>query len=258
MTPVGVFTTVVNRPDFLEYQARLFRKYLRDEYVFHVVDDSVEPAITRQYAEICRRHGLEYHRKPRRFRLRRPSAADACAEAVQWTYDALIRSRYADSVALLLDSDMFLVEDFDPRAYVADHTLAGLKQRRGPVVYLANCLLLLNMPEIERLGGDLDFSPGKIEGQDVDVGGHLYYFIHRPDVRVRETDPDMRPAYPTHFKGIWLQDPALTEGYNIEAHCGGRFLHYRAASNWFRECRSTADPLAGKTRIVERMLADRL
>lgn len=258
MTPVGVFTTVVNRPDFLAYQARLFRKYLRNEYVFHVVDDSVEPAITRRYADICREHGLEYHRKPSRFRLRKPSAAAACAEAVQWTYDSLIRPRCAGGVALLLDSDMFLVDDFDPRAYVAGHALAGLKQRRGPVVYLANCLLVLNMPEIERLGGDLDFSEGKIEGQDVDVGGFLYYFIHRPGVRVRETDPDMHPAYPTHFRGIWLQDPALTGGYNIEAHCGGRFLHYRAATNWFKECRSAEDPLQGKKRVFEQMLQDTL
>ena len=39
---IHIFTSVVNRPDFVILQETLFKKFLKDEYKFHVVDDSVD------------------------------------------------------------------------------------------------------------------------------------------------------------------------------------------------------------------------
>jgi hypothetical protein len=86
--PFQIFTTVVNRPPFVEYQARLFRKHLSGEHVFHVVDDSVEPGLTGQFVDVCAAHGVRYHRKPRRFS--RPAPSDATAAALPWTYETRI------------------------------------------------------------------------------------------------------------------------------------------------------------------------
>lgn len=256
MTPIGICTTVVNRPRFLELQARLFRKYLRNAYEFHVVDDSAGGGLARRFEKICRAEGLHYHRKPTRFDG--PDASMAAAQAIQWAYDQVLRPAYADRVAMLLDSDMFLVEEFDAAAYIAGHTLAGLLQRRAHVVYLWVGLMIFNMPEMLRHGGDIDFAPGLVDGNPVDTGGQSYHFIHREGVRLRETDPDMRPAYPAHYMGVHLRDPAVTQGYDVELHCGGRFLHFRAGTNWFRDWRSSSDPLKKKTRMVERLLLGRL
>jgi hypothetical protein len=253
---VQIFTTVVNRPQFVDFQARLFRKYFRNEYQFHVVDDSVEPHITRRFEEVCRATGATYHRKPARFT--RNNAAAACAAALQWTFDEIIKKRYSDQIVMLLDSDMFLIENFDAVEYIRGYTIAGLWQKRNHITYIHNVLLIFNMPEIMRFGGDLDFSSGMLEGCEVDVGGYLYYFLHRDGVKVRATDPNMEPVYPARFKGIDLHDFGLTKGYNMELHCDGRFLHYRSATNWFADWRSSADPLEAKTRIFEHMLMDRM
>ncbi|MEW6688190.1 MAG: glycosyltransferase family A protein [Pseudomonadota bacterium] len=253
---VQIFTSVVNRPRFLEYQARLFRKYLRNDYRFHVVDDSVQDAVTGEYERVCREHGLLYHRKPKRIRRQDPSAATSAA--IQWAYDTLIRPRHASEIVLFLDSDMFLIDAFDVEAYIDGYAIAGLLQRRGHVVYLWNGLMLFNMPQIMRHGGDLDFSCGRIEGFAVDTGGGLYHFIHRDGVKLRETDPGMQPQYPRELDGIALRDAAATQGYDMELHCGGRFLHYRAASNWFGDWRSTREPLEAKLALLERVIATRL
>jgi len=260
---VQIFTTVVNRPVFQHYQARLFRKYLSGDYRFHVVDDSVEPGMNREFENVCREQGLEYHRRPMRFFRRyfsRLDASAATAAAIQWTWDRLIKPNYPNCVVLLLDSDMLLIEPFDPVQYIEGYTLAGLMQKKGHVTYPWNGLMLFNMPEILRLGGDLDFSADPVEGCAVDTAGHLYYFVHRPGVRLRETDPGMAPQYPARYKDIDLHDPELTNGYLIELHCEGRFLHYRSASNWFidGEWRRSSDPLAQKTRVFLQMIEDRL
>ena len=79
MKPIGICTTVVNRPRFLELQARLFRKYLRNAYEFHVVDDSAGAGLARRFEKICRAEGLHYHRKPTRFDG--PDASMAAAQS---------------------------------------------------------------------------------------------------------------------------------------------------------------------------------
>jgi len=253
---VQVYTSVVNRPEFLGYQARLFSKYLARPYSFHVVDDSIERAMTMRFRDICDAHGLQYHRKPERYRLRNPSGATAAA--IQWTFDSLIRPCHGADCVLFLDSDMFLLEPFDIAEYIVGYTLGGLPHKRGHIVYMWNGLMFFNMPELMKLGGDLDFSDGKIDGIDVDTGGYLYYFIHRAGVKLRETDPNFEPRYPTHYNGISLRDPTLTQGYDMELHCDGRFLHYRAASQWFGKWRQSKDQQTAKTRILEQIIDDHL
>ena len=44
---IRIFTSVVNRSDFLELQSMLFKQFLKNEYTFHVVDDSVDDRLTR-------------------------------------------------------------------------------------------------------------------------------------------------------------------------------------------------------------------
>ena len=47
-----IFTSVVNRPDFVETQAKLFKRFLKDDYQFNVVDDSMEPSITSEFEKV--------------------------------------------------------------------------------------------------------------------------------------------------------------------------------------------------------------
>ena len=61
---VQIFTTVVNRPDFVEIQDKLFKKFLKEEYQFHVVDDSMDENISQEFKTICEKYSIHYYRKP--------------------------------------------------------------------------------------------------------------------------------------------------------------------------------------------------
>lgn len=240
---IHVFTSVVNRPDFVLIQDRLFKKYLKNPYLFHVVDDSVDSAITEQFKSICENNSIAYYRKPERTVNLTP--AEACAHTIQWTYDTIIKTGHSDDIVFFCDSDLFLIDEFDVLEYTQDCIMAGLPQVRGNVEYMWNGIMFFNMPKIKNVDLNVDFSDGMVEGHLTDVGGHTYYYFKRNNVDFKKTDV----YYPTHFYDIELQNESVTKGYNFELHLNGKFLHYRAATNWHSSWKDSNDPLPQKAKI---------
>ena len=248
---IHIFTSVVNRPDFVTLQDKLFKKFLKNEYTFHIVDDSVEPQITEQFENICSLNGCEYYRKPLTNKPLNP--AQACAHTVQWTYDNIIRKNHTDDIVFFLDSDMFLIDEFDIEEYMEDAIIAGLPQVRGHVTYMWNGIMFFNMPKIE--DKDIDFSEGIVEGEMTDVGGYTYWYFLRTGIEMKRTDEEA-PVYPTHYNDIELQNDEVTKGYNVELHLDSKFLHYRAATNWHSNWKGSDDPLEKKTIIFNKIMEE--
>lgn len=243
---IHIFTSVVNRPDFILLQDKLFQKFLKNEYHFHVVDDSIEQTISEQFYNICSENGFSYYKKPERTVQMNP--AQACADTVQWTYNTLIKENHKNDIVFFCDSDLFLIDEFDIIEYMSDAIIAGLPQYRGSVTYMWNGIMFFNMPMMEDL--DINFSDGVIENEMTDVGGHTYYYFKKNNIQMKETDVQ----YPTHYYDIELQNEEVTRGYNFELHLDGKFLHYRAATNWHTNWRGSQDPLTYKTKIFNQIM----
>ena len=245
---IQIFTSVVNRPDFVEIQDKLFKKFLKNDYQFHIVDDSIGSDITEQFKNICEKRNLKYYKKPKNNVNMNP--AQACASAVQWTYNNLIKENYKNDLVCFFDSDMFLIDDFDVEEYLSDAIISGLPQSRGSINYMWNGIMFFNMPKIHQIDTEIDFSDGYVKGQLTDVGGHTYYYFEKNNVIMKDTDVQ----YPTHYNNIELQNDEVTKGYNFELHLDGKFLHYRAATNWHSNWRDSEDPLTKKTKIFNTII----
>ena len=241
---IHIFTSVVNRPDFVPLQHKLFSKFLKNEYKFHVVDDSVDPRITEEFQWTCESNNIKYYRKPPNKKPMNP--AQACADTIQWTYDNIIRKNHSEDIVFFLDSDMFLIDEFDIEEYMSDAIIGGLAQKRGHITYMWNGIMFFNMPKIE--DKNIDFSDGVVEGHMTDVGGMTYWYFLRTGIEMKESDVD----YPTHYNDIDLQKDAA--GYNMELHLDGKFLHYRAATNWYANWKGSDDPLTGKTKVFKQIM----
>lgn len=243
---INIFTSVVNRPDFILLQKKLFDKFLDNEYQFHVVDDSVDADISEQFKDICSENKFSYYKKPSRTVQMNP--AQACADTVQWTYDNIIKVNHFDDIVFFCDSDLFLIDEFNIEEYMEDAIISGLPQYRGSVTYMWNGIMFFNMPKMTDY--DINFSDGVVNGELTDVGGHTYYYFKKNNFWFKETDVQ----YPTHFYDIELQNEEVTRGYNFELHLDGKFLHYRAATNWYANWRGSEDPLVNKTKIFEKIV----
>lgn len=246
---IQIFTSVVNRPDFLRIQKQLFDKFLKNEYRFHVVDDSIDEYVSRQFRDISTQNNISYYKKPVSEENLNP--ASACARAIQWSYDNLILKNHKNDIVLFLDSDMFLIDEFDIQDYVKDSIICGCPQIRGHVRYIWNGLMFLNMPKIVEIDPNIDFDCGVVDGELTDVGGKTHYYFKKNNVKMTETDVQ----YPDFYNDIELQNEEVTKGYNFELHLEGKFLHYRAATNWHSNWRGEYDPLMKKTIIFEQIIS---
>ena len=104
------------------------------------------------------------------------------------------------------------------------------------------------MPKLLELDPDIRFNVDFIDGEHLDTGGETYHYFKRNNIEMKETDVQ----YPTHYNDIDLQKDA--GGYNMELHLDGKFLHYRAATNWHSNWRSSDDPLVGKTKVFKEII----
>ncbi len=246
---IHIFTSVVNRPDFVSLQDILFKKFLKNDYQFHVVDDSIDENISSQFKEICELRNIKYYKKPER--TVRLNPAQACADTVQWTYDNIIKENHKNDIVFFCDSDLFLIDEFDVENYMSDAIIAGLPQKRGKVSYMWNGIMFFNMLQMKDL--NIDFSDGIVDGEITDVGGYTYYYFKENNIEMKKTDEEC-PVYPTHFNEIDLQNEEVTRGYDFELHLDSKFLHYRAATNWHSNWRGSEDPLTLKTKIFNEMI----
>jgi hypothetical protein len=245
-----IFTSVVNRPEFLALQKKLFDLFLEHDYQFNVVDDSIDDLISNQFEKIAQDNNICYYKKPKIGLNLNP--AEACAEAIQWTYDNIILKEHGQDLVLFLDSDMFLVDDFNIIEYLEDKIICGCPQIRGHVKYIWNGLMFFNMPKIMSIDANINFNWGYVDGHLTDVGGNTWHYFVKNKIEFTETDVQ----YPIHFNDIELQNKEVTKGYNFELHLDGKFLHYRAATNWHSNWRGFEDPLKQKTETFNKIISN--
>tara|TARA_Y100000004_G_scaffold181084_1_gene226388 strand:- start:17 stop:778 length:762 start_codon:yes stop_codon:yes gene_type:complete len=246
---IHIFTSVVNRPDFVSIQNQLFKKFLKNDYKFHIVDDSVDSTIAKQFETICSLNQLEYYKTPKKLEHSNPSTK--VGNVIQWVFDEIIKKNYSSDIVFWLDSDMFLIDEFDIEDYVSDCVIAGLPQVRGHIKYMWNGIMFFNMPKLMALDPNIKFNIDNIDGYELDTGGETYHYFKKNNIDMKPTN-DGRPIYPTHYNEIDLQKDAA--GYNMELHLDNKFLHYRAATNWHSNWRGFEDPLIGKTQVFNQVI----
>lgn len=272
---VQIFTSVVNRPDFVEIQERLFKKFLKDDYQFNVVDDSLDDEISLEFKTICEKYNITYYRKEQDIKRKTDPAiagAEHATETIQWTFDEIIKKKHSDSIVLFCDSDMFLLEEFSIKEYMEDELIAGALSIRGHVRYVWNGIMFFNMPKLMEIDPNLDFSGGVVENQLTDIGGNLYYYFKKNNIDFKNineggTTPDDCPEYPEEYNGIKIKEEMLLSeemwskpqgGFNFELHLNGTFLHYRAGTNWHTQStwKTKNDPLKKKAEIFNKIISD--
>jgi len=243
---IRIFTSVVNRPNFVKIQSKLFKKFLKNEYQFHVIDDSIDNNISTLFKNICEEENIKYYRTPKNLDHSNPSTK--VGNVIQWSFDEIIKKEYFSDIVFWLDSDMFLIDNFDIEDYMVDCVISGLPQVREHIKYMWNGLMFFNMPKLLDLDPHIKFNIDFIDGHHLDTGGETYQYFKKNNLQMKETNVE----YPTHYDNIDLQKD--TAGYNMEIHLDGKFLHYRAATNWHYSWKSLEDPLQKKEQTFNQII----
>lgn len=216
-----IFTFVFNRPDILKQQIESFRINLKDDYEFNVVYDTRDNKFLEEFKSICDETGVNFYHH-----LSQPGGTPSFynSNAIQWTYDTIISQESDDSLILVLDHDIFLIESFSIKDFMEDCDFAGLPQPRGHITYVWQGLLFFRKSSV--IKEEFDFYPKQVEGQMLDSCGGTYALVRNSNLRYKKTDV----KYPDEFNGIELSE--VDEGYGFELHLDEKFLHFRNACGW--------------------------
>jgi len=239
-----IICCVFNRPDLLDYQIKSLKKFILGEKVISVVYDTRDDQYYEDFKKICKDHDVELHRHKSE-----PGGSPSFyhAQTASWAYDNLILTEVEDCIALFLDHDIFLIDDFNINEFMEGYDLAGLPQSRGHITYVWQGLLFLRKNSVQK--EKFDFYPKIVEGQMLDSCGGIHSLVSNPNIRYRKTDVQ----YPEDYNGINLLDEKNSNGFGFELHADGKFLHSRNASNWHNGLRVIDNQ---KTSVLNTILND--
>jgi len=230
-----VITTVYNRPDFLEIQAKLLKKNIIGDYQFIAVDDSTDESITKELVSVCLNYDIFYIRK--NFRGQNNTINEHHADSLNWIWQEVIKNIISDDVVLILDYDMFLIEPFDFVDWMEQSVISGVKQERplptdstwtpnleNKVEYPWVGILFFNFTEMKKYIDEPNFQGGVVDSHRTDTGGNLYHFMKNNNLCLKEINVE-------YIDKIFDIDTFFVP-FKFELYLNGKFFHYRAGSNW--------------------------
>lgn len=147
---IYIVSAVVNNPEFIEIQHNSLKKHMKIPYTFIVFNDAKDwkdfsnfndDTIKDKITDKCLELELSCINIPNQHHKNEDGPANRCADAMNFIRDYMIKNkgRY-----LLLDSDMFLINDFNDEYKNYDAALVYQK-RRKTYIYPWNGLFYFNM-----------------------------------------------------------------------------------------------------------------
>ncbi|MGE0009501.1 MAG: hypothetical protein AB7F19_03085 [Candidatus Babeliales bacterium] len=197
-----IFTFAYNRPDFIEIQYQTFSKFLSEEFELIVFNDATEQTAKKGIEQICTALNLICVTIPQKIHARpylnrpdksKPHAAIRNCNVVQYAMD-IIGFDHND-ILMLVDSDLFLIREFDIRNFIQNHHAAAfmrpcsdvpekyhncttLHPHVSGISYFWIGLVILNMNSLPHKYA-LNFNRGTVQTvfgpSFVDAGGYSYY-----------------------------------------------------------------------------------
>ena len=226
-----IFSSHCVRADFIDYQHRSLSKFFTDAHELIILNDAKDGDVRAAINLECQRLGLTCYETPDD--LIHSSGPVACASVLQWAWDELVIKKYSGAPIVFLDSDMFMIRELSIKEFLGDAVIAGVPQRRGRIAYFWNGVMFFDVPRMpnpERLM----LYCGIVRGQNVDVGGMIYYyFMENPQIGIRAI-PHTSHIHSDNSNLHVLPKAVLDrydENYRVEI-CASSFLHYGSGTNW--------------------------
>jgi hypothetical protein len=279
-----VVTAVVNNPEFILIQWFTLKKYMKCEYEYIVFNDAKafpdftndgDSTVKDNIRMVCEQLDITCIDIPNNHHKTLLCAAGRCANSMNYIlqYQKNNPDKY-----LLLDSDMFLIADFDMDRYKDYQATIVLQRSDIYGYYIWNGIYYFDMDKLDHQEL-LDWSVKQTGDVGVSMNNWVYKVtdglkgVPTPD-DIRWTDNKYRTDKIYFMKHYWscswgAEDelnlsPALLDFMkNDPRNQNGKFfceiyddifLHYRAGGNWMREGMSLHKQLTAKLKdaLIER------
>lgn len=169
MNSILLITIAFNEPYWIREQARLLKKYVRDEFTWVVVDNSSREESSQQIAEFCNAAGVPY--------CRTRSSGDPSTShghALNWAYESTVKKAEQRFFGFL-DHDVFPVAPVEFISSLLKCGIYGILQWRSERWYLWPGFSFFDMEIVQKVSnGTLNFLPCP----GLDTGGSNWPLIY--------------------------------------------------------------------------------
>jgi hypothetical protein len=266
-----VVTTVAAWPEALPVMKTQLEKHLKEPFEFICfVDTPSKPgpynlwdATLREKAlEIARETSDRFYPVPEKLHQERTTQFPAtlekkgnnantrAADTLQFAWNQVIKD--SASPVLILDNDMFPIQDFDTREMLSKNPIAGIysispgKVPADNIDWIWSGLLFLD-PTRMPVKEVWSFDCGRVNDVPVDVSGQTHYWLK--SAKKFGIEPlwlphlsslnwgreQINPAFSSDVLEFIIKDDRNIKGKFYTELYNGKFLHFRAGSNWKRE-----------------------
>lgn len=189
---IKIITFAHKRPDFIESQYKSIKKYVKCDYEYVVFNNAVDDEkLKKEIHEICEKINIkcidvELEEKLRETngeinftekKYTNPNLACSYPLVWLWTEKTFLNQ---ENYLCIIDSDMFFISDINLFDLIKDNDIVYIPQYRanGSVKYIHSHFVCLNLKKNPKLL-DLNWNPGKVYGNAVDVGGQNHFFLQK-------------------------------------------------------------------------------
>ncbi|MBY0476809.1 MAG: hypothetical protein K2Q24_04120 [Chitinophagaceae bacterium] len=228
---INIYTVSDKRPDFISLQYNGFKKFLKDkDYKFIVCNNGSTSELRNEIADICNKLGLTSVYVEGNYE----NGAIATQVPLIYCLKNYIRHDPKEDMTVIIDSDIFLFNNFSFTELLEGADIAGIYQQRdrqAKKIFLRNHYYLWNAFLVFK-NSSIDFEKFDISMiQNItDVGGNLHYYLERfkPKVKWVVHTPDIEDESEIFIDGLReIYHPQF--GMQIIA---SSFIHYYRGSNW--------------------------
>ena len=247
-TFIDLITVAFNNPKIVEYQIRLFKKFIKGSYTQIICDNSNNEEKAKAIREVCEKLDTTYINITSTEKA--SGFSDSHGRALNRIYKSIIKTRQTNFA--LLDHDILPIKEINIEDYLKNTNLAGYVVERAGIWYLWAGFGFFKYERIKNL--KLNFRRYKIfnifkaEGADTGSGNWypLYSKCGRNDVYEAKEElwniRENRPANENEQEGKVIQESMVQ--YFFER----TWLHTECASEWI-DCK-------GKNDLIYEMLED--
>jgi hypothetical protein len=248
-----IVTAVVNNPDFIEIQYHTLKKYVKGDYEFIVFNDAKtfhdstnygDLTIKSQIENMCDKLQIKCIAMPNDHHKHEVDPSVRCADSMNFIlqYQKSNPDRY-----LILDSDMFLIDDLDINTY-ANHDVGIVLQLKNDKVYFWHGVCYLDFTKLKHsellnwncapgcdTGGMLhNWLTSQCSIDDIRKNAHsdFYYIHHFASCAWDSSWIPENIKHNTNLITFLHSDLRNVDGKFFCELYDNRFLHYRAGCNW--------------------------
>ncbi len=184
-----IITPTSNHPEYIIWQNKCFKKYLKDKYEFIIFNDATDEMLKQQIDETCQMlniKSIQVSQKNRPIGTVYSWASYRHGQALNYLMNTIGFDH--NGIVAIVDSDMFLIKDFSIIDYLEGYDIAGVA--RGPEnndqAYIWPGLIFFNintLPDKKKI----TLSPNDSLG--FDTGGELSQYLQKhPTIKKRFFD----------------------------------------------------------------------